>query len=108
MEELILTCNQIQKCDAENLPSSLKVLDLSGNYLQGLFMLNNKSVRKLQHLGLSMNWIQHFDIQTEYWLSLVSLDLSSNHFENVSDLIKPLQNLKKLKVLSLNANPIVV
>jgi Leucine-rich repeat (LRR) protein len=67
LEELTLTCNQISECDAANLPSSLKVLDLSGNYLQELEKINNRSMCNLQHLGLSLNWIYRFKLEPELW-----------------------------------------
>jgi Leucine-rich repeat (LRR) protein len=108
LEELVLACNQLSDFEAENMPDNLKILDLTGNYLHDLSSMNQKSVKSIEHLGLSLNWLRDFNFDSKYWLKLVSLDLSANQLNDLQTTIENLSKLKKLKVLSLHSNPFSV
>lgn len=106
--ELVLTCNRIRSLDFDALPASLRLLDVSGNYLQGQQPATYSSRLRLEHLGLALNSIDSFRAHPALAASLVSLDLSSNQIRDLSGLIDQLSLLKCLKNLILYGNPIVV
>lgn len=83
---------------------------MTGNYLHDLKNLKKKSMINLQHLGLAYNWISNIQgcFDYTYWPSLTSLDLSCNQFTDLVSLTNSLLGLKRLKVLMLYGNPIVV
>ena len=88
----------------------MKLLDLTGNYLNDLKNLKRKSLLNLEHLGLAYNWIENihncFDFNN--WQSLTSIDLSFNQFTDLIQLTQSLLGLKKLKILMLYGNPVVL
>lgn len=87
-----------------------QILDLTGNYLNNLKNFKKKPLINLQHFGLAYNWINDIQGCFEYsnWPSLTSLDLSCNQFTDLVSLTHSLLGLKKLKVLMLYGNPVVV
>ncbi|CAF0887509.1 unnamed protein product [Brachionus calyciflorus] len=108
LDELILSCNLISKCDLSNLPGSLKILDLSANLISNIHEINVKTKTNIQHLSLAYNSIETVDhfFNPKFWGDLVSLDLSSNNLYELANLIIELENLKNLKVLILSRNPV--
>ncbi|KAH0502232.1 Leucine-rich repeat-containing protein 43 [Microtus ochrogaster] len=55
LEELILSANKIEEIDANNLPRTLKVLELYGNLIASMKCLCSPPPPNLQHLGLGHN-----------------------------------------------------
>ncbi|RNA40413.1 leucine-rich repeat-containing 43 [Brachionus plicatilis] len=110
LEELILSCNLITGCSLSNLPNSVKIFDLSANLIQNIHDINVKSRTSIQHFGLAYNSIENLDtyFYPKHWQSLVSLDLTSNNIQDLTNLIIELENLKNLKVLILSRNPVVL
>lgn len=109
LTDLILTCNRLRALDFSNLPSTLKVLDLSGNLLND-FQVPPLTPRspKIEHLGLALNWLRYFSAADSFASTLVSLDLSHNQIRDLVALRNELVKMKLLKNLVLYGNPIVV
>ncbi|KAI9004215.1 hypothetical protein BC832DRAFT_621559 [Gaertneriomyces semiglobifer] len=121
LEELSLTGNWLE--EVENLPAKLKVLYLNANQLYRC--PNVSRLASLVHLGLGYNNIESlWDVspvdavgqsvpltQTKTavsWLpdSLLSLDLSWNALSSLDDTLDVLEQLPRLKLLTLVGNPI--
>ncbi|XP_037832888.1 leucine-rich repeat-containing protein 43-like [Kryptolebias marmoratus] len=109
LEELVLSANVISEIPAENLPSTLKVLDLRANRLSSLNGLTKRPPPHLQYLGLSSNSLgSHKDIlhlTGRHWPQLVCLDLSDCEFLDQRALLGALSTLSCLKTLLLEGNP---
>lgn len=108
LTDLVLAGNKIRSVEYSNLPTSLKLLDLSGNFLDGEQPIDCNSRLKLQHFGLAFNWIERFRAEAPLCSTLVSLDLSHNQIRHLTVLIDQLVQLRVLKNLVLYGNPIVV
>ncbi|XP_018523958.1 leucine-rich repeat-containing protein 43 isoform X1 [Lates calcarifer] len=109
LEELVLSANKISEIPVENLPSTLKILELRANRLSALNSFTSCSPPRLQYLGLSSNSLSsHRDISNltdRHWPQLVCLDLSDCEFQNQPALLSALSTLPSLKTLVLEGNP---
>ncbi|XP_035809736.2 leucine-rich repeat-containing protein 43 isoform X2 [Amphiprion ocellaris] len=109
LEELVLSANKISEIPAENLPSSLKILELRANRLSSLNSLTGRLPPCLQYLGLSHNSLaSHEDVSHltgRHWPQLVCLDLSDCDFQDQKTLLEALSSLPCLKTLVLEGNP---
>uniref|UniRef100_A0A672JQM0 Leucine rich repeat containing 43 n=1 Tax=Salarias fasciatus TaxID=181472 RepID=A0A672JQM0_SALFA len=112
LEELVLSANQISEIPAENLPATLKILELCANRLTSLSSLTRRPLPHLQHLGLSSNCLgSQEDISSltgKHWPRLVSLDLSDCEFQHQQELLQALSSLPLLKTLVLEGNPLTL
>lgn len=109
LTELILTCNRLRHIDLDSLPSSLKILDVGGNYLSTIgATVGNREAPKLEHLGLAFNWLRGFSSAELFGSTLVSLDLSHNQIRDLGAVRDQLVTLRMLKNLVLYGNPINV
>ncbi|XP_074495896.1 leucine-rich repeat-containing protein 43-like [Sebastes fasciatus] len=108
LEELVLSANTISEIPVENLPSTLKILELRVNRLSALNSLNSPPSR-LQYLGLGSNCLgSHDDIcylTGRHWPQLVCLDLSDCEFQDQLALLNALSTLPCLRTLVLEGNP---
>ncbi|TNN54564.1 Leucine-rich repeat-containing protein 43 [Liparis tanakae] len=86
LEELVLSNNKISEIPPENLPSSLKMLELRANRLSALNSLTNGRPPRLQP-------------------QLVCLDLSDCEFKDQQALLSALSTLPCLRTLVLEGNP---
>ncbi|XP_078105859.1 leucine-rich repeat-containing protein 43-like [Sander vitreus] len=109
LEELVLSANKISDIPAENLPSTLKILELRANQLSALNSLNNGLPPRLQYLGLGSNSLGSYDdvcyLTGRHWPQLVCLDLSDCEFQDQQSLLKALSTLPCLRTLVLEGNP---
>ncbi|XP_040012257.1 LOW QUALITY PROTEIN: leucine-rich repeat-containing protein 43-like [Xiphias gladius] len=109
LEELVLSANRISEIPAENLPSTLKILELRANWLSALNSLTNHPPPHVQYLGLGSNSLgSHediFNLTGRHWPQLVSLDLSDCEFQDQQALLSALSTLPCLKTLVLEGNP---
>ncbi|XP_047238035.1 leucine-rich repeat-containing protein 43-like isoform X2 [Girardinichthys multiradiatus] len=109
LEELILSVNLISEIPTENLPSTLKVLELRANRLSSLSGLTNRPPPQLQYLSLASNSLgSHKDIRHltgRHWPQLVCLDLSDCEFQEQRSLLTALKTLPRLRTLLLKGNP---
>ncbi|XP_074525636.1 leucine-rich repeat-containing protein 43-like isoform X2 [Halichoeres trimaculatus] len=109
LEELVLSANKIHEIPAENLPSSLKILELCANDVSALNSLTSCPPPHLQYLGLSSNRVGSQEdishLTGRYWPQLVCLDLSDCEFQDQWDLLKALSTLPCLRTLVLEGNP---
>ncbi|XP_026199442.1 leucine-rich repeat-containing protein 43 [Anabas testudineus] len=109
LEELVLSVNEISEISVENLPSTLKILELRANRLSSLNTLTNHPPPRLQYLGLSSNSLgSHEDVchlTGRLWPQLVCLDLSDCEFQDQPTLLNTLCTLPCLKTLVLEGNP---
>ncbi|KAK2902067.1 hypothetical protein Q8A73_011813 [Channa argus] len=109
LKELVLSVNKISEISAENLPSTLKVLELRANWLSSLSNLTNHPPPHLQYLGLGSNCLgSHQDVSHltgSHWPHLVCLDLSDCEFQEQQTLLNALSTLPGLKTLVLEGNP---
>nr|XP_057925566.1 leucine-rich repeat-containing protein 43-like [Doryrhamphus excisus] len=109
LEELVLSANKISEISAENLPRTLKVLELRANCLSALGRLANSPPPRLQYLGLASNGLgSHCDVTQltgRHWPQLVCLDLSDCDFQAQWPLLKALNTMPRLRTLVLEGNP---
>ncbi|XP_049906143.1 leucine-rich repeat-containing protein 43-like [Epinephelus moara] len=109
LEELVLSANKISEIPAENLPSTLKILELRDNWLSALNSLTSCPPPRLQYLGLSSNSLGSHDVVCHltgtHWPQLVCLDLSDCEFQNQQALLDALNTLPCLRTLVLEGNP---
>ncbi|XP_078027196.1 leucine-rich repeat-containing protein 43-like [Epinephelus lanceolatus] len=109
LEELVLSANKISEIPAENLPSTLKILELRDNWLSALNSLTSCPPPRLQYLGLSSNSLGSHDVVCHltgtHWPQLVCLDLSDCEFQNQQALLDALSTLPCLRTLVLEGNP---
>ncbi|XP_064612795.1 LOW QUALITY PROTEIN: leucine-rich repeat-containing protein 43-like [Liolophura sinensis] len=107
LEELTLSSNMIVSVRSENLPPSLKVLELCANQVSDLSGLCVKPP-SLLHLGLGMNKVSYIGdyLTGDYWPHLLSLDLSHNNLSDLLDIIRKLGTVPNLRNLVLQGNPL--
>ncbi|XP_054628886.1 leucine-rich repeat-containing protein 43-like isoform X4 [Dunckerocampus dactyliophorus] len=109
LEELVLSANKISEISADNLPRTLKVLELRANCLSALGRLANSPPPRLQYLGLASNGLgSHCDVTQltgRHWPQLVCLDLSDCDFQAQWPLLKALSTMPCLRTLVLEGNP---
>ncbi|XP_054467750.1 leucine-rich repeat-containing protein 43-like [Anoplopoma fimbria] len=109
LEELVLSDNKISEIPAENLPSTLKILELRANRLSALNSLTDCMPPRLQYLSLGSNSLgSHDDIRHltgRHWPQLVCLDLSDCEFKDQQALVSALSTLTCLRTLVLEGNP---
>ncbi|KAF7661604.1 hypothetical protein LDENG_00258050, partial [Lucifuga dentata] len=112
LEELVLSANKISEIPAENIPHSLRILELCANQLCSLEGLNKHHLPRLQHLGLGSNNLgSHrdvFHLTGAHWPALVSLDLSDCEFAAQQALLGALSSLPCLRTLVLQGNPLTL
>ncbi|XP_060763099.1 leucine-rich repeat-containing protein 43-like [Neoarius graeffei] len=112
LEELILTVNNITEVPLNNLPKTLKVLELYGNQISSLKSLSTELPPHLLHLGLGNNWLgspedlQYFT--ANLWPQLMSLDLSWSGYTKQYALVDALSRLPHLQNLVLEGNPLTL
>ncbi|KAG7223410.1 hypothetical protein INR49_015513 [Caranx melampygus] len=108
LEELVLSANKLSEVPAENLPSTLKILELRANWLSDIASLTNSPPPRLQYLSLSSNHLGRHDVSNligRHWPQLVCLDLSDCEFEEQQALLSALTTLPCLKTLVVEGNP---
>ncbi|KAM3611060.1 uncharacterized protein V6R79_012922 [Siganus canaliculatus] len=108
LEELVLSANRISKVPAENLPRTLKILELRANQLSALNHLTSCPPPPLQYLGLASNSLGSHDtshLTGRHWPHLVCLDLDDCEFEDQQTLLDALSTLPCLRTLVLEGNP---
>ncbi|XP_045441518.1 N-acetyllactosaminide beta-1,3-N-acetylglucosaminyltransferase 4 isoform X1 [Pipistrellus kuhlii] len=112
LEELVLSANEIKEIDAFNLPPTLKVLELYGNYISSMKCLCDRPPPGLQHLGLGDNKLlgplQSVYITAQHWPNLVSLDLGFNDLTDLQAMVASLSTLQRLRLLVLQGNPLAL
>uniref|UniRef100_A0A8C8TSI9 Leucine rich repeat containing 43 n=1 Tax=Peromyscus maniculatus bairdii TaxID=230844 RepID=A0A8C8TSI9_PERMB len=112
LEELILSANEIEEIDANNLPPTLKVLELYGNLISSMECLCSPAPPNLQHLGLGHNKLlgplQSLYVTSNNWPKLVSLDLGFNDLTDLQSMIGGLRTLQHLRLLVLQGNPLAL
>ncbi|XP_021042730.1 leucine-rich repeat-containing protein 43 isoform X3 [Mus pahari] len=110
LEELVLSANKIEEIDANNLPRTLKVLELYGNLITSLECLCSAPPPRLQHLGLGHNKLlgplESLYVTSHNWPQLVSLDLGFNNLTDLQSMILGLSTLRQLRLLILQGNPL--
>ncbi|XP_077456068.1 leucine-rich repeat-containing protein 43-like [Stigmatopora argus] len=109
LQELVLSANRICEISAENLPRTLKVLELRANQLCALGRLAISPPPRLQYLGLAANYLGSArdvaQLTGRQWPELVCLDLSECNFGEQRPLLKALGTLPCLRTLVLEGNP---
>ncbi|ERE75990.1 UDP-GlcNAc:betaGal beta-1,3-N-acetylglucosaminyltransferase 4-like protein [Cricetulus griseus] len=112
LEELILSANKIEEIDANNLPPTLKVLELYGNLITSMECLCSPAPPNLQHLGLGQNKLlgslESLYVTSNNWPKLVSLDLGFNDLTDLQSMITGLSTLRQLRLLILQGNPLAL
>ncbi|PAA91768.1 hypothetical protein BOX15_Mlig034003g3, partial [Macrostomum lignano] len=110
LEELVLSANYLTWIDGQNLPPTLKVLELHGNFVEDLAGLLPKPPPLLEHLGIGRNNLAFIGehLNGVYWPCLLSLDLSFNHLDDLKSLLESLSSLPKLRSLVLAGNPLAL
>ncbi|KAL6081648.1 hypothetical protein STEG23_007863, partial [Scotinomys teguina] len=112
LEELILSANKIEEIDANNLPPTLKVLELYGNLISSMECLCSPAPPSLQHLGLGHNRLlgplESLHVTSNNWPKLVSLDLGFNDLTDLQSMIAGLSTLQHLRLLVLQGNPLAL
>ncbi|CAO2629607.1 Leucine-rich repeat-containing protein 43 [Lemmus lemmus] len=112
LEELILSANKIEEIDTNNLPPTLKVLELYGNLITSMECLCSPAPPNLQHLGLGHNKLlgplESLYVTSRNWPQLVSLDLGFNELTDLQSMIAGLSTLKHLRLLVLQGNPLAL
>ncbi|GAB1290162.1 Leucine-rich repeat-containing protein 43 [Apodemus speciosus] len=112
LEELVLSANKIEEINANNLPPTLKVLELYGNLISSMECLCSSPPPKLQHLGLGHNKLlgplESLYVTSRNWPQLVSLDLGFNDLTDLQNMILGLSTLKYLRLLVLQGNPLAL
>uniref|UniRef100_A0A8C2Z237 Uncharacterized protein n=1 Tax=Cyclopterus lumpus TaxID=8103 RepID=A0A8C2Z237_CYCLU len=114
LEELVLSDNRISEIPPENLPSTLKILELRANRLSALNSLTNCLPPRLEYLSLGSNSLvlrnnTSCSVKTmtvsDLRPQLVSLDLSDCEFKAQQALLSALSTLTCLRTLVLEGNP---
>ncbi|XP_036954192.1 leucine-rich repeat-containing protein 43-like isoform X1 [Acanthopagrus latus] len=109
LEELVLSANKISEIPVENLPRTLKVLELRANRLSDLNRLTSQPPPHLRYLSLGSSSLgSHEDISNltgRHWPQLVCLDLSDCEFQDQQVLMNALRTLPHLRTLVLEGNP---
>ncbi|XP_060927166.1 leucine-rich repeat-containing protein 43-like [Limanda limanda] len=109
LEELVLSANRISEIPADNLPCTLKVLELRANRLSALSSLTRRPPPHLWYLGLGSNGLgscqDTADLSGRHWPQLVCLDLGDCEFQDQRALLGALTTLPCLKTLVLEGNP---
>ncbi|KAM7019141.1 leucine-rich repeat-containing protein 43-like [Tautogolabrus adspersus] len=109
LEELVLSANKISQIPAENLPSTLKILELCANEVSALNGLTSRPPPHLLYLGLGSNRLgSHEDashLTGRHWPQLVCLGLSDCEFQDQRALLTALSTLPCLRTLVLEGNP---
>ncbi|XP_062874128.1 leucine-rich repeat-containing protein 43-like isoform X2 [Trichomycterus rosablanca] len=112
LEELVLSANNITDVPSENLPKTLRVLELFSNKISSLKNLTTHPPPHLHHLGLGNNCLgQPEDLQyltAHHWPQLMSLDLSWCGFKEQYALVDALSRLPRLRSLVLQGNPLTL
>ncbi|XP_063050366.1 leucine-rich repeat-containing protein 43-like [Engraulis encrasicolus] len=112
LEELILCVNGISDIPLKHLPTSLQVLELYANKLSSLRGASGQRLPSLHHLGLGCNPLGSLEdlqyLSSAIWPGLVSLDLSECGFGSLGTMVACLAGLSRLRVLSLEGNPLVL
>ncbi|XP_030272338.1 leucine-rich repeat-containing protein 43 isoform X2 [Sparus aurata] len=112
LEELVLSANKISEIPVENLPSTLKILELRANSLSALNRLTSRPPPPLRYLSLGSNCLgSHEDISNltgRHWPQLVCLDLSDCEFQDQQVLMNALSTLPHLRTLVLEGNPLTL
>ncbi|CAH6778914.1 Lrrc43 [Phodopus roborovskii] len=112
LEELVLSANKIEEIDANNLPPTLKVLELYGNLITSMECLCSPPPPNLQHLGLGHNKLlgplESLYVTSNNWPKLVSLDLGFNDLTDVQSMVASLGTLQHLRLLILQGNPLAL
>ncbi|XP_032743018.1 leucine-rich repeat-containing protein 43 isoform X1 [Rattus rattus] len=112
LQELVLSANKIKDIDANNLPPTLKVLELYGNLIASMECLCSPPPPNLQHLGLGHNKLlgplESLFVTSNNWPLLVSLDLGFNDLTDLQSMILGLSTLKCLRLLVLQGNPLAL
>ncbi|XP_072044181.1 leucine-rich repeat-containing protein 43-like isoform X2 [Amphiura filiformis] len=110
LEELTVTANHLTTVHSQNIPKTVKVLELVANKIDDLEQLCEDPPPELQHLGLGLNNISalHDYITGAYWPCLLSLDLSHNNLCDLIEIINKLSSLPKLRNLVLLGNPLAL
>ncbi|KAM9743604.1 leucine-rich repeat-containing protein 43-like [Menidia menidia] len=110
LEELVLSANLISEIPVENLPETLKILELRANRLSSLSSLTRLPPPQLHYLGLGSNSLGSCEDVSHltgiHWPMLVCLDLGDCQFEEQQSLMGALCTLPCLKTLVLEGNPI--
>ncbi|XP_033947672.1 leucine-rich repeat-containing protein 43-like [Pseudochaenichthys georgianus] len=109
LEELVLSSNNISEIPAENLPSTLKILELRANRLSALNSLTHRLPPHLEYLGLGSNYLGSDDdicyLTGRHWPQLVCMDLSHCEFKDQQALLRAVSTLPCLRTLVLEGNP---
>ncbi|XP_068616906.1 leucine-rich repeat-containing protein 43-like [Brachionichthys hirsutus] len=112
LEELVLSVNRISEVSSENLPRTLKTLELRANCLSTLDGLTRCPPPHLRYLGLGSNSLRSQEdvsrLTGRHWPQLVCLDLSDCEFEEQPALLKALRTLPSLRTLVLQGNPLAL
>lgn len=103
-----LSFNNIQKI--EFLPPSLEELYLNGNRINEVSLSAAKPMKNMIHVGLSMNKIRQPALTqlVKVFPNLFCLDVSFNDLCDLNTSIVWLKKLSKLKMLSLEGNPVIL
>ncbi|KAK5871139.1 hypothetical protein PBY51_004035 [Eleginops maclovinus] len=109
LEELVLSSNNISEIPAENLPITLKILELRANRLSALNSLTHCPPPHLEYLGLGSNCLGSDDdicyLTGRHWPQLVCMDLSHCEFQDQQALLHAVSTLPCLRTLVLEGNP---
>ncbi|XP_042276405.1 leucine-rich repeat-containing protein 43-like [Thunnus maccoyii] len=112
LEELVLSANKISDVPADNLPKTLRILELRANQLVALNSLTKRPSPRLQYLGLGSTSVgSHEDVTHltgSHWPQLVCLDLSDCEFQAQQALLNALSTLPCLRTLVLEGNPLTL
>jgi len=104
LKQLNLSYNYIKKIDNLQNLSKLTLLDLSFNQIQKLENIGH--LRQLKSLNLNNNKIHLLTLEIQSICGLEELKLSNNCVWNIHEIIL-LKKLNKLKLLTLDGNPIM-
>lgn len=107
LKELTLSANKIEKIDPRSLPNQLELLELYGNRINDI-RVYPRFLPSLVHFGIGCNCVMSITgaITQSQWVSLLSLDLSSNEISDLKETLETLKNLPKLSNLLLQGNPL--
>lgn len=107
LKVLNLSFNSIQKI--EFLPPNLEELYLNGNEVNEVALSPTRPYTKMIHLGLSMNKIRNtaLSLIVKVFPNLFCLDVSFNDLCDLESSITWCKQLKNLKMLFMEGNPLV-